>query len=105
MLMLWVPTGAELEMENISPVLALLPAARLMARLVQLALIPTRLELLFEWFMVQLVSFILVRVIVELLFAPVWMFSGRVFPLASSTATHTLVPLTLVACPQLGAEG
>jgi len=73
MLMLWVPTGAELEMENISPVLALLPDARLMAMLVQLALIPTRLELLFERLMVPLVSFTLVRVIVEFLFAPVWM--------------------------------
>ena len=36
---------------------------------------------------------------------PVWIVSGRGFPVASSTATHTFVPVTLVACPQLNAEG
>jgi len=39
--MLWVPTGAELEMENISPVLALLPAARLM---VEVPVVPAVIE-------------------------------------------------------------
>jgi len=99
MVMLWVPTGAELEMENISPVLALLPAARLMAMLVQLALIPTRLELLFERFMVPLVSFILVRVIVEFLFAPVWMLRliglAEMVKLSSSTEIIRLSTIEL----------
>jgi len=69
-----------------------------MALLVQLPIIPSVLELLFERFMVPLVWFILVRVIVKLLFLPVWMLTlaGAAAMLKLSSKTEIVSVSTIV---------
>jgi|SRR5439155_6410399 len=99
MLMSYVPGWVEPAIEIINPVLMLFPDSRLMALLVQLPLIPEVIELLFERFMVPLVSFILVRVIDKLLFFPVWMLRlvglAEMVKLSSKTEIVTVSTIAL----------
>ena len=99
MLMSYVPGWVEPAIEIINPVLMLFPDSRLMALLVQLPLIPEVIELLFERFMVALVSFILVRVIDKLLFFPVWMLRlvglAEMVKLSSKTEIVTVSTIAL----------
>ncbi len=78
--------------------LTLLPDRSPMALLVQFPIIPRVLELLFERFMVPLVWFMLVRVIVKLLFLPVWMLrlAGPAAMLKLSSKTEIVSVSTIV---------
>jgi len=69
-----------------------------MALLVQFPIIPSVLELLFERFMVPLVWFMLVRVIVKLLFRPVWMLrlAGAATMVKLSSKTEIVTVSTIV---------
>jgi len=66
--------------------------------LVQFPIIPSVLELLFERFMVPLVWFMLVRVIVKLLFRPVWMLrlAGAATMVKLSSKTEIVTVSTIV---------
>jgi len=79
-------------------VLTLLPDRRPMVLLVQFPIIPSVLELLFERFMVPLVWFMLVRVIVKLLFRPVWMLrlAGAATMVKLSSKTEIVTVSTIV---------
>lgn len=78
--------------------LTLLPDRRPMVLLVQFPIIPSVLELLFERFMVPLVWFMLVRVIVKLLFRPVWMLrlAGAATMVKLSSKTEIVTVSTIV---------
>jgi len=69
-----------------------------MVLLVQFPIIPSVLELLFERFMVPLVWFMLVRVIVKLLFRPVWMLrlAGAATMVKLSSKTEIVTVSTIV---------